>query len=108
LKRPQRGCDAKVQTLAEIIFWTPLVYLLLINLVAFVAMWWDKRKARQNEWRIAEASLHILGLIGGSLGLFIGMFRFRHKTQKTSFKAVAVVGLIVSLIIYWLVLDFYL
>ena len=57
-----------MQTLADIIFWTPLVYLLLINLVAFVAMWWDKRKARQNEWRVAEATLHILGILGGAIG----------------------------------------
>lgn len=66
-------------------------------------MWWDKRKAAQHEWRIAEATLHILGILGGALGIIGGMFRFRHKTQKRSFQAIAIVGLIASLIIYWII-----
>ena len=70
-------------------------------------MWWDKRKASQHEWRVAEATLYILGIIGGALGIIGGMFRFRHKTQKRSFQAIAIIGLIMSIIIYWIILTQY-
>ena len=66
-------------------------------------MWWDKRKAAQREWRVTEATLYILGFLGGAFGIIGGMFRFRHKTQKRSFQVVTFLGLIVSLVIYWFV-----
>jgi len=97
-----------MQTLEVVLFWTPIVYILLINLIAFLAMWWDKWKASKEEWRVAEATLHILGFMGGAVGVFAGMYRFRHKTQKKSFQAFAVVGLIVSLVIYWIIFQMYL
>jgi uncharacterized membrane protein YsdA (DUF1294 family) len=86
-----------------ILFWIPIIYVTLINIVAFLAMWWDKRKASQREWRVAEVTLYILGFIGGAVGIIGGMVRFRHKTQKKSFQAISVLGVIVSLIIYWVV-----
>ncbi len=75
-------------------------YLILINLIAFLAMWWDKRKARLNDWRVSEATLLILCFIGGAIGFFAGMFRFRHKTQKRLFQAAGVIGFLLSCIIY--------
>ncbi len=93
--------------LEAVIYWVPIVYLLLINIMAFLAMWWDKRKASKQEWRVAEATLHIIGFMGGAVGVFGGMYKFRHKTQKRSFQAIAVVGLIMSLIIYWLIGNLY-
>ncbi len=93
---------------AGVLYWTPILYILLINIVAYLAMWWDKRKASQREWRVAEATLYILGFLGGVLGIITGMFRFRHKTQKRSFQAITILGLIVSLIIYWIVMTYYL
>jgi uncharacterized membrane protein YsdA (DUF1294 family) len=96
-----------MQTLETVLFWMPVIYVLLINLIAFLAMWWDKWKASKQEWRVAEATLHIIGFIGGAVGIFAGMYRFRHKTQKRSFQALAVVGLVVSLIIYWFLFQVY-
>ena len=96
-----------MQMLDSIIFWTPIVYVLVINLVAFLAMWWDKWKASKQEWRVAEATLHVIGFMGGAVGIFAGMYRLRHKTQKRSFQALAIVGLIVSLIIYWVIVQMY-
>ncbi len=77
-----------------------LIYLVAVNIFAFILMWWDKRKAKMKEWRIAEATFLLLSFIGGALGLFVGMFKFRHKTLKLSFRAVAVISLIVPLLIY--------
>lgn len=73
--------------LLEAIF-TPkniLIYLLVINLMAFYAMWWDKRRAQKGEWRISEAGLFTLVLLGGGIGGIAGMYAFRHKTKKLRF-----------------------
>ena len=86
-----------------VLYWVPILYVIVINIIAFLAMWWDKRKASQHEWRVAEATLYILGFLGGALGVIGGMYRFRHKTQKRSFQAIVVLGLVVSLVIYWFV-----
>jgi uncharacterized membrane protein YsdA (DUF1294 family) len=84
-----------------------LVFLVLVNVIAYLMMWWDKRKARKKEWRVAEATLLILSFVGGAIGLLIGMFTLRHKTQKGSFKAVAFLGLIVSIIIYYIIFRYF-
>lgn len=62
-----------------------LIYLLIINIIAFFAMFIDKKKAEKNRWRIKESTLLILALIGGSIGAIVGMYTFRHKTQKPRF-----------------------
>ena len=62
-----------------------IIYLIVINLVAFLAMYIDKRKAKYGKWRIPEQSLFILALIGGSIGAIAGMYTFRHKTKKLRF-----------------------
>ena len=62
-----------------------IIYLIVINLVAFFTMYIDKRKARYGKWRIPEQSLFILALIGGSIGAITGMYTFRHKTKKLRF-----------------------
>ena len=62
-----------------------IIYLVLINLIAFLAMFIDKRKAKKGKWRTKEATLLTLALIGGSIGALIGMYKFHHKTQKPRF-----------------------
>ncbi|MHA2423400.1 MAG: DUF1294 domain-containing protein [Candidatus Thorarchaeota archaeon] len=89
--------------LTDILYWIPVLYALTINIIAFLAMWWDKRKAAQREWRVAEATLYILGFIGGAIGIIGGIFRFRHKTQKRPFQVIAFIDLVASLIIYWFI-----
>lgn len=62
-----------------------IIYLIAINIIAFLAMYVDKRKARYGKWRIPEQTLFILALIGGSIGAIAGMCTFRHKTKKMRF-----------------------
>ena len=59
-----------------------IIYLIIINLIAFLAMFIDKKKAQKGKWRIKESTLLILALIGGSIGAISGMYIFHHKTQK--------------------------
>ena len=60
-------------------------YLFCINLAGLVSMWLDKRKAIRHQWRIPEATLFLIALLGGSLGSIIGMQLFRHKTRHWYF-----------------------
>ena len=62
-----------------------LLYLLAINLFGFFIMWLDKRKAKKGSWRIPEKTLFIVTALGGGIGTIIGMYTFRHKTQKLNF-----------------------
>ena len=62
-----------------------LVYLLMINLIGFLMVWSDKRKAKKGKWRIPEQTLFIVTALGGGIGTIVGMYTFRHKTQKLKF-----------------------
>lgn len=66
-------------------FYVILIYLQLVNLTAFAAFGVDKWKARRNRWRIPEAALMTLAVIGGSIGALAGMYLFRHKTRHHKF-----------------------
>ena len=61
------------------------VYLILINLITFVVYGVDKSLAIKHKWRISEATLIMLAVIGGSIGAFLGMQVFRHKTKHMKF-----------------------
>lgn len=60
-------------------------YFLLVNFIGFGSMALDKRKAVKGSFRIPEANLFIIALIGGSIGSIFGMYTFRHKTRKWYF-----------------------
>lgn len=61
------------------------VYLTLINVVAFLAFGIDKLKAKKGWWRIPEATLLTLAIVGGSLGALLGMKLWHHKTLHRKF-----------------------
>ena len=63
-----------------------VIYLIGINILTFIAMWWDKHEAKVGDWRISEKALFILVLLGGGVGGIAGMYVFRHKTKKWYFK----------------------
>lgn len=60
-------------------------YLVCINLAGLASMGIDKRRAIRNEWRIPEATLFLIALLGGSMGSIAGMQLFRHKTRHWYF-----------------------
>ncbi len=62
------------------------VYLLVMNLAAFLAFAVDKRAAKRQEWRIPEARLLGLCALGGWLGGLLGMRLCHHKTRKLKFR----------------------
>ncbi|MCL2254194.1 MAG: DUF1294 domain-containing protein [Lachnospiraceae bacterium] len=60
-------------------------YFLLINLAGFLLMGIDKIKAKKRGFRIPEATLFTAAIFGGSIGSWIGMYLFRHKTRHWYF-----------------------
>ena len=61
-------------------------YLLAINVVAFIMYGIDKYKAKKAKWRIPEATLLLLAVLGGSIGAWMGMKVWHHKTKHKKFK----------------------
>ena len=72
------------------------IYVIIINLTAFAAMGIDKSKAKRNAWRIPEATLFTLAIVGGSIGALSGMFIFHHKIRHLRFR----IGLPLILLIH--------
>ena len=62
-----------------------IYYLIGINVLTFLAFGLDKWKARRDRWRIPEATLLLLAVLGGSVGALLGMRLFHHKTKKPRF-----------------------
>ena len=65
---------------------TLLYYLIAINIVTLIVYGIDKVKAMKGKWRISEATLLLLAIIGGSVGAWLGMKTWQHKTMHKKFK----------------------
>ena len=63
-----------------------IYYLLAVNVLTFIVYGVDKWKARRGHWRVPEATLMGLAALGGSVGAWLAMQLFRHKTQKKKFR----------------------
>lgn len=73
-----------------------LIYLAAINVVTFFLYGIDKYKAKHAKWRVKEATLIWLSVFGGSIGAWLGMKAWHHKTQHKKFKY----GIPVTLILH--------
>ena len=73
------------------------IYLLAINVVTFFVYGIDKHKAKHHKWRIPENVLLFLAFIGGSIGAWLGMIYFHHKTNHANFKALVPIFMIMQL-----------
>jgi uncharacterized membrane protein YsdA (DUF1294 family) len=59
--------------------------LLTLNLLTFIIYGIDKFKAKKAKWRIPESTLLLLAVFGGSIGAWLGLQVWRHKTQHKKF-----------------------
>lgn len=78
-------------------------YLFLINIIGLITMFVDKKFAQKNHYRISERFLFTLSIIGGTIGVYLGMIWFRHKTKKSKF----VIGLPIILFIQMMFLFYF-
>ena len=63
-----------------------ICYILAINIATFLLYSIDKYKAKKGQWRISEATLLLMAVIGGSIGAWAGMRLWHHKTMHKKFK----------------------
>lgn len=80
-----------------------IVYLVIMNIAGCLSMFIDKKKAIKHAYRIPEATLFTIALIGGSIGSIVGMQWFRHKTKHWYFvigmPAILIVQVILALVL---------
>ncbi len=69
----------KLRNFSEIMRIYILYYLLSINVIAFLIYGIDKLKAKKGKWRISEATLLLLAILGGSIGALLGIKVWHHK-----------------------------
>ena len=80
-----------------------LIYLVVINVVTFFVYGIDKYKAVRSKWRIPENMLIGLAVIGGSVGAWLGMKFWHHKTLHAKFRFGIPLILIAQIaLVYWL------
>ena len=77
-----------------------LIYLVIINIAAFLLYALDKAKAKLRQWRISEACLISAALIGGSVGALLAMYLLRHKTKHPKFTVGVPLILILQIAVY--------
>ena len=83
-----------------------IVYILIvINVLTFVVYGIDKWKAKQGSWRISEASLLLLAVIGGSIGALLGMKVWHHKTMHKKFKYGLPLILLAQIVLIYLIIK---
>ena len=80
-----------------------LYYLLAINVVTFVLFGLDKYNARKGNRRIREVTLMAMAALGGSVGAWMGMRLWHHKTKHRKFRyGIPLILLLQIALIYFL------
>ena len=78
-----------------------MIYFLIINCIGFIIKKKDKSKAKHHLYRISEKALFTVAIIGGSLGVWLGMYLFHHKTKHWYFVwGIPMIVIIQMIIIY--------
>lgn len=73
--------------------------LTVVNAVAFIVYGIDKYRARNAKWRIPEATLLMLAVVGGSVGAWLGMKAWHHKTRHMKFRYGVPVMLLLQIVV---------
>ena len=79
------------------------IYLVVVNLAAFLLYGSDKRRAKRGRWRISERNLFLAAILGGSIGALAGMRVFRHKTRHWYFRFGIPLILVLQVLLVWTV-----
>ncbi len=82
-----------------------IVVLVILNIFGFILVSLDKYKAKNKLWRIPERSFFLLSILGGSIGVYIGLFFFNHKTRNWYFMTVIPFILLAQIIFIYYLLN---
>ena len=80
-----RGVEVVVGYILASKFLTLSLFFLFITWLGYYIMKVDKRYAQNDKRRVSENNLLLIALVGGSLGMYIGMYKFKHKTLHKKF-----------------------
>lgn len=81
-----------------------ILSLIVLNIFGFILVSLDKFKAKNKLWRIPERSFFLLSILGGSIGVYIGLFIFHHKTRNWYFMTlIPIIILAQTIFVYYLV-----
>lgn len=83
-----------------------LIYILIINLISYFSMKFDKQFAIKNQRRISEKTLFTYSIILGATGTYIGMYKFRHKTKHIKFTVGIPICIILNMICIFYITKF--
>ncbi|WP_379835111.1 DUF1294 domain-containing protein [Fictibacillus halophilus] len=79
-----------------------ILYLIIMNTVAYLVMKKDKIYAQEGNWRTPESRLWMLAIAGGAPGMWLAMKKFRHKTKHTSFRnGLPILSIFITVIAGW-------
>ena len=85
-----------------------LIYLVAMNVVTFFAYCIDKWKAKRSKWRISEATLLGMAVIGGSIGAWLGMRVWHHKTMHKKFQfGIPLIIVVQIALVIWIISKSY-
>lgn len=76
-----------------------LILVVFVSIVGYVLVYVDKHKAIRHQWRIPERVFFMMGLLGGSVGIWMGMFQFHHKTRKNPFRWILLGTLVCNVLV---------
>lgn len=82
------------------------LYFIIMSIITFLLMYIDKNRAIKGKWRIPEATLINLSILGGGIGTYMGMYIFRHKTRHPKFTIFISITIILNLFLYYILLKF--
>lgn len=81
------------------------LYIILINFVGFLVMYIDKNKAKNGRYRISEKTIFVIALLLGAIGVYAGMYKFRHKTKHNIFTVGIPVLIIINIFSVYYILS---
>ena len=81
------------------------IYIIVINLIGFLVMYIDKNKAKKGKYRISEKTIFIIAFLLGGVGVYAGMYKFRHKTKHLLFTIGIPVCIIINVFFIYYILS---
>ena len=83
-------------------------YLAVMNTLGFALMGLDKKRAAEHQWRISERTLFLVAALGGSVGSWLGMYIFHHKTKHWYFViGIPVIFVLQNILWYFIMMNSY-
>ena len=81
-------------------------YIIIINIISFFFILYDKKQAIYHNFRISEKTIFIVSLLLGGIGTYVGMYVFRHKTKHLKFTIGIPIVIILNIISVFYIFNY--